>query len=188
MMDAPDVASTVTALSDQPKGPFPDKSKPPGQPDPTSLDISKPPDLPDEPEQPLVSTQDPYNAVIQAPYDDGACNELLRNATSDEDLLYNLYGKTVLDAIKRLYSPDTASPKAVAAAQNATAVSELTGFKVSPAAYLENPDAYNEALFGTGHLREKIFMGLAGMIPSIAAATAARFSAQPPWTAGGVRH
>src|SRR5208337_4168669 len=78
-------------------------------------------------------------------------------------------GKTVVDAIKRLYSPDTTSPKSVAAAQNAIAVSELTGFKLSPAAYLENPDAYNEALFGTGHLREKIFMGLAGTIPSIAA-------------------
>ena len=152
---------------DQSQEPLVNVSKLPDQPEPPSPDTPKLPSSPDDLKPAGVSSEDPHNAVIRAPHDEDIYNELLKNATSDEDLLNILYGRAVVDAIKRLYAPDTTSPKAVAAAQNAIAVSELTGFKVSPAAYLENPDAYNEALFGTGHLREKIFMGLAGLIPSL---------------------
>jgi hypothetical protein len=166
MTDAP--IFDANTIADQPNGLFLDVSKLPDRIEPPTLDISNLPDLPDELKPDRASTEDPYNAAIGAPHDEDAYKELLDNATSDADLLYSLCGKTVVDAIKRLYAPDTSSPKALAAAQNAIAVSELTGFKVSPAAYLENPDAYNESLFGTGHLREKVFMGLAGMVPMIA--------------------
>jgi hypothetical protein len=167
----------MNAPWNQPTRPFLDVSKLPDQPEPPALDISRLPDLPDE-LKPRVTTEDPYNAVISAPHDEETYNDLLRNATSDEDLLQKLFGKTVMDAVKRLYAPDTTSPKAIAAAQNAIAVSELTGFKVSPAAYLENPDAYNEALFGTGHAREKIVMGLASMLPMLVEGTPTGASAE----------
>jgi hypothetical protein len=100
-------------------------------------------------------------AVIRAPHGSSDYDRLIENATSDEELIAGAFGKTLVDALKRLYSPDTTSPKALAAAENAMAIYQATG--ISPVLTLDNPDAVNEALFGTGHAREKFLMNLIGM-------------------------
>ncbi len=110
-----------------------------------------------EKDQLLPVGNTPSDAVIRAPHDDGDLyNKLLENATSDEEVMAAVFTQPLVDALKRLYSPDTTSPKALAAAQNAIAIYQTTG--ISPVLTLENPDAVNQALFGTGHAREEFLM------------------------------
>lgn len=104
----------------------------------------------------------PSDAVIRAPHeDDDFYKNLLENSTSEEEVMAAVFSKPLVEAMKRLYSPDTSSPKALAAAQNAIAIYQTTG--ISPALTLDNPDAVNEALFGTGHACEEFLMNVIGM-------------------------
>jgi hypothetical protein len=108
----------------------------------------------------LPAGQTPCDAVIRAPHENDDDN-LIQNATSDDESISATFGKTLINALKRLYSPDTTSPKALAAAQNAIAIYQATG--ISPVLTLDNPDVVNQALFGTGHAREEFLMNLIGM-------------------------
>ena len=151
-------ALDLSTLPDQPRGLTLDLSKLPDQPaplKPPTLDLSVLPDLPPQ----LRPPGEAHNwglpqATIGVPResDDEIYKSLKDNATNDEQVLEDYYGKVVIDAMKRLYSPDTASPKALAAAQNAIAISQATG--MSPTLVIENRDAVNQALFGTGEARE----------------------------------
>ena len=115
-----------------------------------------------EKDQLLPVGNTPSDAVIRAPHDDSDFyNKLLENATSDEEVMAAVFTKPLVDALKRLYSPDTTSPKALAAAQNAIAIYQTTG--ISPVLTLENPDAVNQTLFGTGKAREEFLMNTIGM-------------------------
>ncbi|MGA2223428.1 MAG: hypothetical protein ABSH41_03175 [Syntrophobacteraceae bacterium] len=158
----------LSTLPDQPRGLTLDLSKLPDQPEaakPPTLDLSVLPDLP-----PQLRPQDAEhnwglpNATIGVPRPpDDEYKSLRDNATTDEEVIAAHTGPAVLEAMKRLYSPDTTSPQALAAAQNAIAISQVTG--MSPVFALENRDAVNQALFGTGKAREKFVMGALSMIP-----------------------
>ncbi|MFZ0945822.1 MAG: hypothetical protein WB930_17195 [Syntrophobacteraceae bacterium] len=182
----------LSVLPDQPKAPALDPSLLPDKPDPAlqaapgraqSLDQGGPKAEADpaaslqkeqweeqfagkishpEKDQLLPVGNTPSDAVIRAPHDDSDLyDKLLENATSDEQVMTAVFGKPLIDAMKRLYSPDTTSPKALAAAQNAIAIYQTTG--ISPVLTLENPDAVNQKLFGTGHAREEFLMSTIGM-------------------------
>jgi hypothetical protein len=182
----------LSALPDQPKAPVLDLSLLPDKPDPALqealgraqlLDQGGPKAGADpaaylqqqqlgeqfadkishpENDQLLSMGNTPSDAVIRAPHDnDDFYNKLLENATSDEEVMAAVFSKPLVDAMKRLYSPDTTSPKALAAAQNAIAIYQTTG--ISPVLTLENPDAVNQALFGTGNAREEFLMNMIGM-------------------------
>ncbi|MGA2734217.1 MAG: lytic transglycosylase domain-containing protein [Syntrophobacteraceae bacterium] len=177
----------LSVLPDQPKAPALDPSLLPDKPDPPFQAAPGRDQLPDqggpkagadpaaylqqqqwgerladkishpEKDQLLPVGNTPSDAVIRAPHDDGDLyDKLLENATSDEEVMAAVFTKPLVDALKRLYSPDTTSPKALAAAQNAIAIYQTTG--ISPVLTLENPDAVNQALFGTGHAREEFLM------------------------------
>jgi len=180
-------ALDLSTLPDQPRGLTLDLSKLPDQPappKPPTLDLSVLPDLPPQ----LRPPGEAHNwglpqATIGVPResDDEIYKSLKDNATNDEQVLEDYYGKVVIDAMKRLYSPDTASPKALAAAQNAIAISQATG--MSPTLVIENRDAVNQALFGTGEAREKFLMATIGMaVSGSALAGASELAAIPGLT------